>query len=729
MIKSNNKQLLANFKKNKNLLPIKDSVTSFLLLFLCSVGFFSAVFAQSIATVFAQSILDANNEIKVTARMPDIVDPSTPILINPEDGTNLDNAYPVFQWYESTDNQGMYYYQFILDGQVWFDNMPLVDFANDDYSLDYDPALGIYTLVAKDPFTHGPHSWQIIAWDYGDNSASSTTWLFNIFINDPNFTIKKIGDANVNISATNPDSVPVTAISLFALDPLANEPWVVALGDANLKVDLVVTIPNRASQFYSQYTDGYGNWSLQLSILPRNQIIRLDFNISDVVGHVSYIRNLYIIIQQHYWPPTPIPTMTEPPLTGFPVTIVPSGTIYPSVSVQPSGVQPSQAPVTPLPSPGIKIPIIPPKEIVYEVVEEVKASLPTRIATYLTELGRSPIWHFFSKFLALFLALLLPIMTYILVLLKFYQHLSLTTLKKVFIALWPWSQRRKNLVFEYHDSQAAPLVQIELLDAKNKEVLDWQISNYLGQFFSFAWPSQPLVLKVKDNNFYYPIGIDKPSYLRWDNFYQGQTFVVGENHHQPTVASFEPQRSLAIPTLMAQGKNNLPFIERIRIILAYLVTYPWWFWLLSLVIVLPFTLRYPSLWNYLALLYFLLIALFKYLYQRGSTIWQFRVLASNGYKLNQNLILITNDLTQGFSQAQVVAMKESVSPKLRLPKSDFVFSLQARDYAFWDGQRVISEAEYKVNSEVTDEFKLHRLDDAHRSLKLLQPHCQLLPQL
>jgi hypothetical protein len=92
------------------------------------------------------------------------------------------------------------------------------------------------------------------------------------------------------------------------------------------------------------------------------------------------------------------------------------------------------------------------------------------------------------------------------------------------------------------------------------------------------------------------------------------------------------------------------------------------------------------------------------------------------------VILIINDLTQGFSQALVVAVQESASPKLHLLKSDFVFSLQARDYAFWDGQRVISETEYKVNSEVIDEFKLHRINDANRSLKLLQPHCQLMPR-
>jgi hypothetical protein len=717
MIKSKNKQLLANLKKNKKPIHLELSIKCFLFVLL--------LLFLSTALVFAQYLPPIDGDVKVTATIPDVVAPSTPILINPEDQSNLDYAYPVFQWYESTDNKGMSHYQFILDDQIWFDNIPLNDFANDDYSLNYDEELGIYSLVAKTALDHGSHSWQIVAFDFADNNASSTTWVFNIFTEDPNLTINQIGDVNVNISATNPDSVPEKAISLFANDPLANEPWIIALGDANLKVDLVVTIPNRLSQFYSQYTDEEGNWSLQLGILPRNQIIRLDFNISDVVGHVSYIRNLYIIIQQHYWPPTPIPTITisGPPITGFP-----SGTIYPSGTVRPSGFQPSSAPITPLPSPGIKIPIIPPKEIVHEAVEELKENLPTRIATYITEFSRSPIWNLFAKFFALLLALLLPIITYILVLLKFYQYLSLATFKKVLIALWPWSRRRKNLVFEYRNSQAAPLVRIELLNAENKQLIDWQISNYLGQFFSFAWPSQSVVLNIKDNNFYYPIGIDKPNYLRWENFYQGEQFVVDKNDKNQVIKTFDPKRSLAIPTLKAQGKENLPLIERIRIVLSYLLTYPWWFWALCLLIVLPFVLRHPSVFNYLALLYYLMIALLKYFYQSGSTIWQFKALLSNGYKLNQNLILIVNDLVRGYSQALVVPMKESISPKLHLLRKKFIFSLQTRDYAFWDGQRVISETEYKIKNESTDEFRLHQINDANRSLMILKPHCQLLPQ-
>lgn len=791
MIKSvkNKQYLFCLFKKN-NFRRINLFLKSFFLIFL--------LFLVSRNLVFAQVVLQTDRDVRVTATVPDIVPPSTPILINPEDGANLDNAYPVFQWYESTDNKDMSHYQFFLDGRLWFDKIPLTDFANDQYSLDYDPNSGIYTLVAKKALTHGSHRWQIVAWDFGDNSAGSATWKFNVFTKDPVFNLKKIGDVAVNISSDRPDSVPQNPISLFQRDPFANEPWIIALGDANLKVDLVVTIPNRASLFYSQYTDAKGDWSLQLDLLPRNQIIRLDFIISDVVGHTSYIKNLYIIIPQHYWPATPIPSVT---VTETPSTTPPTGTsTTPTIS---------QTIVSPTPSPtprGIQVPIIPPREIVQEVFEEVRESLPSRIATFITEFARTSLWKSISQFIALFFALLLPITTYLLLLLKFYRYLSWASLKKVFLALWPWS-RRKNLVFEYRNSQAAPLVRVELIDAETKEVIDWQITSYLGQFFDFSWPNDTaLTLEVKDNNFYFPIGEQKPAFLTWYNFYQKEVFMIEDKDQQTEAKNtdqpaelvndqqaevkntdqpaqifdnqqteakntddqpahlFNAKRALAIPTLMAEGKNNLPIIERIRIILAYLLSYPWWLWTLGLLFILPFVLRYPSIFNYLALIYYLIIALIKYFYVSGSKTWQFRALYSNARQIDQNLILVVNDLDRGFSQAQVVKMSDSLSDKIHLLTSNFIFHLQTKDYAFWDGQGVISESEYRLGREKTkdgegerdqekvaeseggigrertgesegktdqekiSEFKMHPMTEADHKLRNLRLRCQLLPR-
>ncbi|NLG06698.1 MAG: hypothetical protein GX559_03325, partial [Candidatus Pacebacteria bacterium] len=316
------------------------------------------------------------------------------------------------------------------------------------------------------------------------------------------------------------------------------------------------------------------------------------------------------------------------------------------------------------------------------------------------------------------------------------------------------------LVFEYRNSQAAPLVRVELIDAETKEVIDWQITSYLGQFFDFSWPNDTaLALEVKDNNFYFPIGEQKPAFLTWYNFYQKEVFMIEDNDQQTKAKNtdqaanlFNAKRALAIPTLMAEGKNNLPLIERIRIILAYLLSYPWWFWTLGLLFILPFVLRYPSIFNYLALIYYLIIALIKHFYVSGSKTWQFRALYSNARQIDQNLILVVDDLDKGFSQAQIVKISESLSDKIHLLTSNFIFHLQTKDYAFWDGQGVISESEYRIDQEKisesedrTDqektkggegeiarekisEFKIHPMTAANHKLRHLQLRCQLLPQ-
>jgi hypothetical protein len=104
------------------------------------------------------------------------------------------------------------------------------------------------------------------------------------------------------------------------------------------------------------------------------------------------------------------------------------------ISITPIISQTSITPTSPLPSPGIKIPIIPPKEIVYEIVEEVKESLPTKIATFITEFARSSIWNYFSQFVAIIFSLIVANYYLHLSAVKVLSILSFTSYKKVFIA-------------------------------------------------------------------------------------------------------------------------------------------------------------------------------------------------------------------------------------------------------------------------------------------------------
>jgi hypothetical protein len=87
-----------------------------------------------------------------------------------------------------------------------------------------------------------------------------------------------------------------------------------------------------------------------------------------------------------------------------------------------------------------------------------------------------------------------------------------------------------------------------------------------------------------------------------------------------------------------------------------------------------------------------------------------------------------NDLKKGLSQAQVVTIDEGLSNKINLREKNLIFSLQTRDYVLWDGQGAVSEAEFIVNQELINEFKLHLIDAENAQLKNLQPRCQLLPR-
>ena len=691
------------------------------------------LFATQIIT--AQQVDDVNHSAHVTANIPDLEPPSVPILIAPEDEANLATAYPVFQWYGSTDNMGLSHYRFWLDNATWFDYLPLDDYADADYSLDYDPINNIYTFVSSHPLDHGPHRWQITAVDYADNSASSDIWDFNIFIDSPEFNLTQVGDLHTHILATDPSTVPDDPLDLFVDDPDANEPWLIALADANLAVNLVVTIPDDPVQNFNQSSDELGNWSLQLGILPRDTVIRLDFTISDVVGNQSIIENLYIRLYQHYWPPTATPTPTPtstptptlslsptptltPSLSFIPsLTLSPSGQASPSVSLSPT-LSPTPSPSVSIAQPGIRVPIIPPKEIVHELVQETTERLPQPIAVFISRLLRSDWWSWLQNFISLLLVIFLPLTSYLLLNLKFIKDWSVAHLKQTALALWPWS-KRGNLVFEYRSATAAPLVKVELLNADNGQVLDWQITNYLGQFAHFSYPNQGnLQLRVKDQNFFFPVGEDRSPALIWQSFYQQQLF-------NRQIANLN--RAWAIPTLLASGRYSLPIMERLRTLLAYLLTYPWWFWSVSFMIELLFTLRYPTIYNWLGILLALTIALLKVLNRQRGQHYQLDLSLLTGQKVKGNMIVIENDLLTGQSQAQVVNFDMGLSDPLQFKQSTTLLSIFAYHTSWWEQNQAISEVYLDLQDGLVITAKMRRLAEAEQTSNFLRAVCRLLP--
>lgn len=600
--------------------------------------FFFFFFLATLFLLVKSVVLAAN--VSVMATIPDTEPPSVPILIEPTDGALLSDNTPSFKWYESTDNVKMYHYVFYLDGHILYNNIPLVDTDNSVFSLDYDELNGIYTLTPKNGYGDGAHNWGVAAVDYANLNSLSDIWDFTIDTLAPSFVLKKIGDTDVNISAADAGTVPADPIIIFRNDATANEPVLIAYGEANSSVKLTVLIPNDPTQIYNTNINSSGYYELKLGILPRDTDIRLDFIITDGVGHVSVLEKVYFRIALQYWPTsTPTPTVTNTVTTSpttnpsptLSKTVSPSTSITgkPSYTLTPTS-SPTLSPTVITPTPTGIIPIIPPKEIIHEASDEIIETLPDSAATYIREFLSSTLWKDLSLFFALLILILFYLLSFLALLSKFVADFSTLLLKRVLFLMFPtFFKAKKHLVFEYRETLASPLVKVELVDLNGK-VVDFTITNLDGNFNDLdKKDNKNWKLKVKDSNFYYPIGDQKPSQLETWQFYQDQ--VMDENYFgQP----------ILIPTLRAAGQDRLPFLERLRIFILYLLDYPIWFLIWSIFFSLIFVMRYQSIYNDLALFFYIFMALVKlFVHFKKKAILTIATRFSDGQQFSSNLVL------------------------------------------------------------------------------------------
>lgn len=622
-------------------------------------------------------------DVAVSASIPDTQAPSVPILIAPSDGALLSDNTPSFSWHEATDNVALSHYALYLNSSLVYNNIPLITTDNSSYTLQYDALNGTYTLTPKNALSDRAYTWNIVAVDYANLSTSSDVWDFTIDTLVPTFVLQKIGDTDVNISAGNPGSVPSEPIIIFKNDATANEPILIAEGEANSEVKLTVTIPDDTTQTFTQQINASGDYELKLGIMPRGKDIRLDFIITDPVSHVSVLEKVYFRIELQYWPtstPTPTPSALTPtpsisPILSTSVTTKPSTSVTrePSISVSP---QPT----------GI-IPIIPPKEIVHEISDELLETLPESTADQLKAFLRSAFWLNLAPLVGLLVFLSFYFFSFLLLLSKFFGDLSLILLKKMFFLLFPtFTSAKKNLVFEYQETVASPLVKVELLD-QNKQVIDFAITNLQGNFADFELAKQAnkqWFLKVNDPNFYYPIGDAKPAQLAFYHFYQGQEFNQ-ENYHGQAVL---------IPTLRAAGQDKLPFFERMRIFVLYLLNYPWWFLILCFLFNLVFLMRYFSLPGVVAGLFYGVILVFKMisLYMNQKTLVVTTQL-DNQQQFNGNLVFSFSPENKNLAQSMVLPFEFSKSKSIKHNFSQASLTAFAKNFALIKDDKLIDGQE------------------------------------
>lgn len=532
----------------------------------------------------------------------DTTPPSTPILIAPENGLYLNYQIPTFIWQESIDafgidnpEYGMEQYLFFLNGVPIWGDIPLVSTETPDYSLIYDPILGRYSLTPKQPLPDGIYTWKIRAIDYFENYADSVTWTFTIDTQAPFFIVTDIAEAEVSISAQDPNSIPNEPVRIET-----NRPLIKAIGEPNSTVALTVIIPNQSNLNYTTTIAPDGTWQIELPLLPRDVIIELSFIITDLAGNVSVLQTIPFIIVT---PTIEIPLPTLPPGPTPTPSPSPTPTVSPSPTPEeePEDKEPEEIIPSPSPTPGpptITIPLLPPEEIAHGLISEISKLVPLTfvdlvgmITQGLPDAITKPISEA-TPYAALLVAGFVPALAITAVAAQFGSNLSLLILARILQAfgLFP-KGKPKGLVFDSKTQEpiAFALVTIYQLKENTYTQLETVITNVDGIYNALELPIGTYKVVVSHPEYQFPSQRKAPKGFGFEDYYQAQEFEVTEDSEEII---------LLIP-MDAQSSDEKSSISprKVRIQLARLsrvsskLTMPLFF--ISGLLVMLF----PSIWN------------------------------------------------------------------------------------------------------------------------------------
>ena len=170
----------------------------FLLMVLVCFGLlpFSSVLAATETTsVTATIVAPSPSPFPSIPPVIDLIPPTAPILIAPENNGFINVARPNFIFLKSTDDSGIAKYQLFLDGVLLIDNLT--------------SELATIVVTAPRALREGQHTWYVKAFDNAGNYAFSSTWHFTIDLTPPFIIVTDIEEAtNLNFSSIDLTTIP-----------------------------------------------------------------------------------------------------------------------------------------------------------------------------------------------------------------------------------------------------------------------------------------------------------------------------------------------------------------------------------------------------------------------------------------------------------------------------------------------------------------------------------------
>ena len=194
-----------------------------------------------------------------------------PILISPNNDSTIIENLPSFVWKQPDTESLVTKYQFYLNDELLFNNIPPNDTTTDSYVIFYDPLSGEISLEILNPLDYGTYTWKIKVFDENGTSSESVTWTFTIgpFITpSPSPLIPPIEisltpprEAIINFTQELAERIPQPIKNIIKLIPVELVETVREL--APISAAVVATALPAASAFAIASQFG-GNLSLQL---------------------------------------------------------------------------------------------------------------------------------------------------------------------------------------------------------------------------------------------------------------------------------------------------------------------------------------------------------------------------------------------------------------------------------------------------------------------------------
>lgn len=485
--------------------------------------------------VFAQ--LEVEEEVAVSASVPDTIEPSTPILIAPADGSTLTDSTPTFIWTASTDNLGVTSYTFYLDGVVHTSLIPTSDTETGAFILTYDSLLDQYSLTHKSSIGEGNHTWKIVALDAAGNEASSTTWSLRIDSQAPTFVITDVGDEETSISAQDISTIPDDPVELDD-----NEPELSGTGEANSDVRLQLHREDNGELFeeYNFTIDGDGNWSVTLDTLERGVVYLMTFQITDQAGLLSVLEDVPLRIR-----------------SAAIVITIPEVILPPEVPID----NPIVIPIDVIPVEEVSRVVRTIQVTIQRVVEDVAEVLipePLRVryanATQTTKMFLSPLWY--THLMVLLFLMVLPLSKFVILSLPFGRDYSANIALAVLLAVLGYSdKKRASLIIAADSMKKVPFAAVALTSmqsagetsGKAERLLmsdqDGYLPRLLGEPGSYT-------LRVSIDKMSIEYAKNRPAHLEQEDWYQGGEFSLAKE--------IETQ-ALVIPVMVSLEQTRTKF--------------------------------------------------------------------------------------------------------------------------------------------------------------------------